>query len=71
MTNYNGGDDDGDEGGNVYGNNNDNAAYGSGSDVPTFDPIITPCYHGGGLCDNRDGCYSRVALYIYHFKDMP
>ena len=44
-------------------NNDDNAASGSGSDVPIFNPITTPRSHGGGFGDDGDGA-AATAHYV-------
>ena len=81
MTNYDNRDDDGDNYGNKDVNDDDNAAFGSGSDGPIVNPIMTPRSCGGGSGDNGDGSaatahYLSTHRTIYlpfkgHIKDVP
>ena len=73
MSNYNGVDDDGNE----DRNDDNNAAYRSGSDGLIFDMTPTPQSHGGGPV--KDGyvttaiahyIYVCIALYIYPIKTI-
>ena len=50
--------------GNEDRNNDNNAASGSGSNVPIFDPITTPRSPGVILGDNRNGA-AAAAHFIY------
>ena len=68
---------------NIYndGNDDDNAASGSGSNGLILDPITKPWYRGGGLGDDNNGATSTVhyvstcrTIYIPykdHIKDVP
>ena len=77
MTNYCNGDNDR----NKDGNDNNNAAFGSGSNGPIFDSIMTHRSLGGGPGDDSDGAaaaahYVSTRWTIYlpyknHIKDVP
>ena len=60
MTNYHYGDDNIDNNRNEDGNDDDNAASGSGSDGPIFDPIMTPRSNRGGSGNKGDGAAAVV-----------
>ena len=74
--NQNAGYDDG----NKDRNNDENAASGSGSDGPIFDPIMMPRSCGRSLVDNGNGNEDAVnyiskcrTIYLtnkYHIKDV-
>ena len=74
MTNHDVGDDDRDNGKNEDGNNGDNAASGSGSDGPIFDPIVINWSCLGIAEDDRDmttmvlrprnHMYLRIGIYL-------
>ena len=53
MTNYKDGDNNVDDDINKDGNDEDNAAFGSGSDGPIFDPIMAPWSRGGGSSNRQ------------------
>ena len=77
MTKYDNGYDDQNE----DGNDNNNAASGSGSDGLIFDPIKTPWSPGGGSRNYGDGAVAkeqyisaRCTLYLPYkgpIKDVP